>query len=151
MRLQALTKRIGLVAATTAAGLLLGFTGMAQAAPAESTPGMIVVVEVAPVDAVAGPVQTYGSSCTMPACGVAYNRTGKSLQIERDAKSHWNCDDLSGDHRRTLSSGDDSNDYWKDTDCVRSRDCKVYFRGETYNPDEWIRLYNPTWFYNLDC
>ncbi|WP_410598758.1 hypothetical protein [Amycolatopsis sp. lyj-90] len=73
-----------------------------------------------------------------PACGWA------SLQIERDAKSHWNCDNLSGDHRRTLKSGDDSNNYWKDTDCVRSTKCKVIFRGESYNPGEWIRLYNPT-------
>ncbi|WP_410662134.1 hypothetical protein [Amycolatopsis sp. lyj-84] len=151
MRRQALTKRIGLVAATTATGLLMGFTGMAQATPAEATPTVIAVEEAAPGDATAAPVQTYGTSCTMPLCGRAHNRTGKDLQIERDAKSHWNCDNLSGDHRRTLKSGDDSNNYWKDTDCVRSVKCKIIFRGESYKPGEWIRLYNPTWFYNVNC
>ncbi len=149
MRLQALTKRMGPVVATAAAAVLLGFTGTAQAAPAAPEPGMIVVEEVVPAGADA-PVQTMGTSCTWPACGEAHNRTGKSLEIDRDSSSHWSCK-VDSDHRKTLKDGGDSTDYWKDTDCVRSKTCKVYFRGETYDPGEWIRLYNPTWFYNLNC
>ncbi len=97
MRRQAATKRMGLVAATTAAGLLVGFAGMAQATPADATATVIAVEEAASGDATAAPVQNYGTSCTMPLCGRAHNRTEKSLQIERDAKSHWHCNNLSGE------------------------------------------------------
>lgn len=141
---------MALAAVTAAVSAVLGFTGTAQAAPADPEPGVIVVEEIVPVDAYAAPVQAAGTDCTWPVCGEAHNRTGKSLQIHRDSSSRWSCQP-SGDKRKTLKSGSGSTKYWEDTDCVRSTKCTIYFRGWKYSPGEWIRLYNPTWFYNVNC
>lgn len=145
--------RMGLVGAAAAA-MTLGLSSPASATTedtAEGAGGTIVIEESPRAGDEAGP-GARGNDCTLGVCGVAHNRTGKTLQVHRDSSSHWSCQPT-GDKRRNLKSGKSSNQFkgWKDTDCVRSTKCKIVFRGSVYQPGDWIRLYNPTWFYNVNC
>ncbi|OZM72562.1 hypothetical protein CFN78_12995 [Amycolatopsis antarctica] len=144
-----------MVAAALAAASL-GLTGSAQAGDVDrsrTAPEGVGVILVEEVPA-SGEVGALGEDCTWPACGEAHNRTGRTLQIHHNSSDRWSCQpasDPDGPDRRDLRSGQDSTKYWEDTDCVRSTKCGIFFRGWYYSPGSWIRLYNPTWFYSLNC
>ncbi|WP_067180175.1 hypothetical protein [Microtetraspora niveoalba] len=125
-------------AAAGAAAALLTMIGApaAQAAAASSVPAT---------------VPARGASCggiTNP-CGIVYNRTGGTLQLSRDANSHFTCGAI-GPYR-DLPNGKNSNAYgsphWPDVDCVRSRTRWIVANGRVYPPGEWIRIWTSKWFY----
>jgi hypothetical protein len=90
-------------------------------------------------------------------CGIVYNRSGRTLELRRDATSHLNCNPANPDLRRSLPSGQDSNKVgsptWPDVDCFRHNisGCTLFYRGVFYSPGSWIRIYNSVWIYNLNC
>jgi hypothetical protein len=123
----------------------------AQAAAAQVAPehgGSALVMVDAPRD---GEVTTLGTSCggVLNPCGIAYNRTGSTLQLSRDASSHLYCGAV-GPYR-DLPSGQNSNAYgsprWPDVDCVRSNTRWIVTNGRVYPPGEWIRIWTSKWFY----
>jgi len=92
-----------------------------------------------------------GASCggfTNP-CGIVYNRSGHTLQLARDSKSHFYCKPPS--NFRDLPNGANSNAYgsphWPDVDCVRSRDAWMVTNGRAYPPGEWVRIWTSKWIY----
>jgi hypothetical protein len=81
-----------------------------------------------------------------------HNRTGHWLRLSRDANSHWSCGAI-GPYG-ILFDGEDSNGYpyyWPDVDCFAGYDCGIIYGLQTYDPGEYIRIYNPVWVYNLNC
>ncbi|MCC5578869.1 hypothetical protein IMZ11_24895 [Microtetraspora sp. AC03309] len=128
--------------ATTALLALIGAPA-AQAASASTAapPAMSTASVVLPMGASCGGI-------TNP-CGIVYNRTGATLQLSRDANSHFTCGAI-GPYR-DLPSGKNSNAYgsthWPDVDCVRSRTMWIVTNGRVYPPGEWIRIWTSKWFY----
>lgn len=138
-------------AALAAAAVATSFVALLGAAPAHADPAppkdAIVMSDTPP----AGEVAPLGATCggiTNP-CGIAYNRTGSTLQLSRDANSHFTCGAI-GPYR-DLPSGRNSNAYgsphWPDVDCVRSRTHWIVTNGRVYPPGEWIRIWTSKWFY----
>lgn len=138
--------------AVGAAAVFLTLTG-APAAHAEPVPSQRIPKDaIVMTDAPRGDeVIPLGASCggiTDP-CGIVYNRTGSTLQLSRDASSHFYCGAI-GPYR-DLPSGQNSNAYgsphWPDVDCVRSKTKWIVTNGRVYPPGEWIRIWTSKWFY----
>lgn len=134
-------------AVIAACAAVVGLTATsAQAAPKDW--GSVLVMVDAPRD---GEVAPLGTSCggVLNPCGIAYNRTGSTLQLSRDASSHFYCGAV-GPYR-DLPSGQNSNAYgsprWPDVDCVRSNTRWIVTNGRVYPPGEWIRIWTSKWFY----
>ncbi|MCG5213076.1 hypothetical protein [Streptosporangium sp. KLBMP 9127] len=133
------------------AGMVTLFVCFMAAPPAHAEPAppkdTIVMSDTPPP----GEVAPLGASCgglTNP-CGIAYNRTGSTLQLSRDANSRLYCGAV-GPYRN-LPSGRNSNAYgpthWPDVDCVRSNSRWIVTNGRVYPPGEWIRIWTSKWFY----
>ncbi|MER6172015.1 hypothetical protein [Streptosporangium sp. NPDC001681] len=141
-------KRAGAAAALGAAVLLMTFAGAPSAHADPVPPANSLVMSDTPPE---GEVVPLGASCggiTDP-CGIVYNRTGATLQLSRDASSHFYCG-AKGPYR-DLPNGKNSNAYgsphWPDVDCVRSRTHWIVTNGRVYPPGEWIRIWTAKWFY----
>lgn len=132
------------ITATLTAGL---GTASAHADPAPPKNTVVMTDTPRPGEAPT-PLGTSCGGVTNP-CGIAYNRTGGTLELSRDASSHFYCGAV-GPYR-DLPNGQNSNAYgsprWRDVDCVRSRSAYIVTNGRVYPPGEWIRIWTSKWFY----
>lgn len=147
-----LFRRAALPLAVLAALLTTAQPSTAQPAPPEA--GAVVVVPAG--DEVGAMGANCGGIIPPDPCGIVNNRTSRNLEAARDSKSHTGCDlwpDSSAHPRKVVPPGRNSNqspEYFKDTDCFRSTECRVFYLG-WHNPGEWIRIWGSVYVYDLNC
>lgn len=89
-------------------------------------------------------------------CGIVNNRTNRGLEAARDSKSHTGCSlwpDSASHPRKFVAAGRNSNqspEYFKDTDCFRSSQCRVYYL-KWHSKGSWIRIWSSVHIYSLGC
>jgi hypothetical protein len=136
------------IAGMAALTVTLGTAPTHAASDPTPSPRATIVMSDTPPPGEVAPLGTSCGGITNP-CGIAYNRTGSTLQLSRDASSHFYCGAV-GPYR-DLPSGQNSNAYgsphWPDVDCVRSHTAWIITNGRVYPPGEWIRIWTSKWFY----
>ena len=115
---------------------------------------VLMLTVVAPSPAQAGPTCAGVWHWPPDPCGVVHNRSGGTLQLNRDSSSHLSCvPDGNPLQLRYLPDGFSSNSYgyprWPDVDCVRSNTRWIVTNGRVYPPGTWIRIWSHKWIYGL--
>ncbi|MGW4426611.1 hypothetical protein, partial [Streptosporangium sp. NPDC004631] len=144
----AMATRVPVAMAITATLIVgLGTSAHADPTPPENT---IVMTDTPPPGEVLAPPGPNCGGITDP-CGIVYNRTGGTLELSRDANSHFACGAIGP--FRDLPNGQNSNAYgwphWPDVDCVRSRSAYIVTNGRLYAPGKWIRIWTSHWFFGV--